>query len=265
MPVRGDPSLTWIDVGFGAADEIVAVNCGQSDSSRECADEHKIKTPEIGREAVVDFTEVFPSEPFALSLDPGIGLLFVGHLVGGVSVFDVCGNAPPELIRVSPTVSATGVHAVIPRAPDGDTSKGIYTVARNISEVSVLRLATPPSVCEPLADRRSVGQDVDDFELVESPGGVLASVFSDGSLGQSGLLRGAASLGDGGTLALLHRNDASTGGSFAFATGVTPAAISFWRDAPDLPREVRNPGLLKSAAAHYSWPNTTRVGGRSCS
>jgi len=120
--VRGDTSLTWVDVTPSSTDVDEAartpptLNCtadpGQPASSEPfatCNDAHRIiqaestlAQPTMG----VNPTPVpLPDEPYALAVDDANGLLFIGHLTGnttrpysgGFSLFDIAPRGVPTL------------------------------------------------------------------------------------------------------------------------------------------------------------------------
>jgi hypothetical protein len=100
--VRGDTSLTWVDVS-NSGDLHPTFTCSSTSggSLSECDDAHRIieTTSALVTESMDTSAPVvpLPDEPYALALDSTLGLLYVGHLVGstaaadsgGVSLFDV--------------------------------------------------------------------------------------------------------------------------------------------------------------------------------
>jgi hypothetical protein len=108
--VRGDTSLTWVDV-IPAAGTHPSFSCGQPNVSLgECGAGSRIldttsalvteTDPELDTNAPL---VPVPDEPYALALDAPLGMLYVGHLVGstatvdtgGVSLFDVSFTTQP--------------------------------------------------------------------------------------------------------------------------------------------------------------------------
>jgi len=103
--VRGDTSLTWVDVKNLPGTP--AFDCGQSGGSlAECAAAHRLveTTSALVTESMDPNLPIvnLPDEPYSLALDASRGLLYVGHLVGstatvdtgGVSLFDVSNTSP---------------------------------------------------------------------------------------------------------------------------------------------------------------------------
>jgi hypothetical protein len=105
--VRGDTSLTWLDVdNLPSAPKF---HCGQTGGSlAECSADHRLTEAmsALSTEAMDPGAPMvnLPDEPYALELDPYRGLLYVGHLVGntsttdsgGISLFNVSGTSPKQ-------------------------------------------------------------------------------------------------------------------------------------------------------------------------
>ncbi|HEY7373497.1 MAG TPA: hypothetical protein VIF57_15160 [Polyangia bacterium] len=115
LGVRGDTSLTWIDVAAPPADATEAArtppafNCTApsgdtppSDPFQVCDDAHRIiNTPTMLAAPMEDYRKTqpvpLPDEPYALAIDYDSGLLYIGHLTGvtsrpfsgGFSLFDI--------------------------------------------------------------------------------------------------------------------------------------------------------------------------------
>jgi hypothetical protein len=105
VAVRGDTSLTWINVdrervepdnGDPDAPWSPRLHCGEGDDFQLC-DEHHQSTESLNGVRL-------PDEPYTLALDPGVGLLYLGHLsgdpahagTGGISLFDLTATSPDE-------------------------------------------------------------------------------------------------------------------------------------------------------------------------
>jgi hypothetical protein len=102
IAVRGDTSLTWMnvehddgdDVGDLDADWVPRLRCSETTDFQVC-DEHHQTTETVNGIRL-------PDEPYALALDPGVGLLYLGHLsgdpghpgTGGISLFDLTATSP---------------------------------------------------------------------------------------------------------------------------------------------------------------------------
>ncbi len=124
--VRGDTSLTWVDV-----------NQGSPHPTFDCADSTGRLVACDSAHRLVDTTSALgsaqsdpnppavnlPDEPYALALDTTTKLLYVGHLVGstsvpdtgGVSLFDVSGAANPSMPTTSSSGGANPDHVPPPR------------------------------------------------------------------------------------------------------------------------------------------------------
>ncbi|HXJ22265.1 MAG TPA: hypothetical protein VMT03_18745 [Polyangia bacterium] len=106
--VRGDTSLTWVDVNQDPSLAHPTLNCSdQPGPLAECTQKVVDTTSDLGS-AVTDPNPPqigLPDEPYALEIDQGLGLLYVGHLVGntsvadsgGISLFKV-GGAMPQFV-----------------------------------------------------------------------------------------------------------------------------------------------------------------------
>jgi hypothetical protein len=107
VSVRGDPSVTFIDASFAGVLPDLTCAAGTDDDST-CEDAWKVRGGVIGGDgAALPGIEVdLPEEPFALTLDEKLGLLYVGHLSGGpspgaLSLIDACATRTPSLAAVS--------------------------------------------------------------------------------------------------------------------------------------------------------------------
>jgi hypothetical protein len=107
--VRGDTSLTWIDLVAPAGALHPSFKCTDAvgPSLTECDSIHRIidTTSALVTESMDTQAPIVqvPDEPYALELDSTLGLLYIGHLVGstaivdsgGVSLFDVSSTRAP--------------------------------------------------------------------------------------------------------------------------------------------------------------------------
>ncbi len=124
--VRGDTSLTWLDVLPAAGGPRPSLHCRQdgviqplAECTQKVTSTRSDLLTEAGDTNAPDV--LLPDEPYALKLDADRDLLYVGHLVGntstpdsgGISVFNVSPNGPapaaagfpPEPAFVTPTPS----------------------------------------------------------------------------------------------------------------------------------------------------------------
>ena len=113
-PVRGDPSLTYIDVVFEGPEPDAAVKClscgracaGLDEKVPDCREDHVISGPP--EEAPFATTDL-PKEPYGLYLDRALRLIYMTHLnYGAVSLFDLSNDDVPVLRQVTAELSLFG-------------------------------------------------------------------------------------------------------------------------------------------------------------
>jgi len=106
VAVRGDPSVTYVDVLFDGDGDDAAVMCltcgencaGGANHIRDCDDAHVVSDPPADAPFI---TATLPDEPYALSVDPALRLMYVTHLSSGsVSLFDLSHDDVPILRQV---------------------------------------------------------------------------------------------------------------------------------------------------------------------
>jgi YVTN family beta-propeller protein len=154
IAVRGDPSVTHLDVSLDAAGR-ASLRCGGSASSSGasgpgatlCGSPSQIQ--KVGRG---DDEVRLPEEPFTLALDETLGLLYVGHLaapantgeLGGVSVIDVCGaeqGRAPQLTSFTRRIFTTGENQSVTSltlSSPGDPRASIFATSRTYPEIAEL-------------------------------------------------------------------------------------------------------------------------------
>jgi hypothetical protein len=148
LGVRGDTSLTWIDVAPSSSDPAAAAqtppafNCTAppgtpppSEPFATCDDAHRIIQAQTALASPMPGANPpavpLPDEPYALGIDYDNGLLYIGHLTGatarpysgGFSLFDIAprGNGPLDAPRfIAPFMS--------PVAPNSLGAVGITTI-----------------------------------------------------------------------------------------------------------------------------------------
>jgi DNA-binding beta-propeller fold protein YncE len=237
VTVRAEPSITFIDVAardggmqLGCSAAAGAQGPGRKDGG-ECEAAWKVRTGG-STETPVSLAE----EPHALALDPGLGILYVGHLsaftaagetsFGGVSLIDVCEPAPRLMslnVSVFSTIQTQAVTGfALPSI--GDPAGAVFATSRFSRfspDVSELRLidATP---CVP-------GQGPRDVTLVAA-GSFFASPYST----QFGDLRGLLFSPDGMRAYVLHRQSEG-GGSM-----ISPASLVVMDRRPNSRGEPSN-------------------------
>jgi len=135
--VRADPSVTFVDATTEAGRSVL--RCSGTVGSPVIASKNPQCSGDFRVEAgVLEGSQVdLPEEPFDLHIDPILSVLYVGHLVGGISSLDICGaelDIQPRLAGVlasaySGTVGAGGVTSTVPSLP-GDPTAPVFTTAR---------------------------------------------------------------------------------------------------------------------------------------
>ena len=162
--VRGDTSLTFVDVTRGTADMPPVLDCAAASGDFvACDGDHRIIKTDSFLAAPTDDPNPpqvnLPDEPYALAWDEANGALFIGHLTGntsrpftgGFSLFDVMplGEAPlssdpPRLIAPFPapftpnSLGSVGVSALKPRLDQNGATLGIYASSRYTPQVAPL-------------------------------------------------------------------------------------------------------------------------------
>jgi hypothetical protein len=166
--VRGDTSLTFVDVTPGTSDTPPVLDCAPPDTGDfvACDDNHRIiKTNSLlaAPSNSPDAPDVnLPDEPYALAVDKSQGLLFIGHLTGntsrpftgGFSLFDVMPRGdgalsdPPRLIAPFPSpfapnsLGSVGISALKERTDENGSTIGIYASSRYVPQVAPLGVTT---------------------------------------------------------------------------------------------------------------------------
>ena len=152
--VRGDTSLTWVDVKVTGGDPHPSFKCGQpSGSLGECGADHRIiDTSSALTTETMDKSAPLvpvPDEPYALALDDQLGLLYVGHLVGSTATVDTGGvslfNVSSTTMDLVSTTMDDGMSNFIspfpsPFPPNGSGAYGITALKRHVP------LGQPPGV-----------------------------------------------------------------------------------------------------------------------
>jgi hypothetical protein len=194
MGVRGDTSLTWLDISAGTQASSVnpgftppQVFCGPTPgvSLSECDDTHRIIDTTTALTTESGDTQApavaVPDEPYALEIDPDRDLLYVGHLTGstatvdsgGVSLFDVSSSDPltfkqhgfiaPFASPFSPnSAGAFGITALMRHPPLGQPAGSgnvIFASSRYIPQIASVN-AFGASIC-----------GSDDTDIVVEPAG----------------------------------------------------------------------------------------------
>jgi len=156
--VRGDTSLTYVDVAPSGATNPPALHCTNQDAQDfdACDDSHRINTAGSALAGVTDEKDppkvTLPDEPYALAVDDRTGLLFIGHLTGntaraltgGFSLFDVLSPDTPRFIAPFPSpfaansVGSVGVTNMRFENNSDDNLDGIYASSRFSPQVSRL-------------------------------------------------------------------------------------------------------------------------------
>lgn len=143
VPVRGDPSITWID--YRAVDR--RLDCGGAGATPLCDNDHRLDRLRNDVE-LPGLTE----EPWSIYVDSGNAFAMVSHLTSGtVSLIDspangeapILADALGGLFATNPSTGvrgATGVAGRSPGSPDGL----VYVTSRAEPRVQMLHVYRPP-------------------------------------------------------------------------------------------------------------------------
>jgi hypothetical protein len=164
--VRGDTSLTFVDVTPGTTEQPPGLQCATDTGDfAACDSDHRIIKTDSFLAAPTDDPDPpdvnLPDEPYALALDTSQGLLFIGHLsgntarpfTGGFSLFEVMPRGQfaldkPKLIAPFPTpfspnsVGSVGVSALNVRTDPAGATTGIFASSRYVPQVAPLGVTT---------------------------------------------------------------------------------------------------------------------------
>jgi hypothetical protein len=207
VAVRADPSVTYVDARVGG--ERIDLRCtaaGAGAVNPVCASEHRLSGFEDAEGRSRDLAE----EPFTLTLDEPRGMLYAGHLFGGITAIDAC---PVEQRRPTVVGELTGVFAdprqgvstLTPGPPDeenptlfatGRLQVASYVAAAAQIQVVHVRDAGAPGACGAagIPAPRPV-------RLAPGVGFVSPALYPGGKD-----IRGALLGPDGRHLFVLHRN-----------------------------------------------------------
>ena len=174
VAVRSEPSITFLDLN--SSDAGASLKCDNAGGEGAlCDDAHKIRgDSENSSISALKLLE----EPHAIELDSGLGLLYVGHLVEGLSLIDTCGLTP-KLLSISRRIfnsAGFGVTSVLVPTP-GIATAPVLVTGRNFTgraaEVQNLSLRGVHGGCDTARDPQ--------VELVQSDGFYSSAFFADGS------------------------------------------------------------------------------------
>jgi DNA-binding beta-propeller fold protein YncE len=235
MMVRAEPSITFVDITHPNGAGSVHMRCNGTRPDPDpllvnpfCDDNWRVRRPSGA--AISD--NVLPEEPHAMSLDPYLGILYIGHLTvtvnhqpvgGGISTIDVRAlldpNAPNVINSIArvvfPASSVQGVTALTlndPNDPNDPNNPGgiLYAVARTSADITGMLLQ-----CQ------AVGQACDmshpttrDLSLVTGEQ-ITSSTFLPSGVDVRGFLLSP----DGKEAYVLHRNTPES------STSSDPAAL----------------------------------------
>jgi hypothetical protein len=116
IPVRGDPSVTYVDVIFDSEEEsssLRCLSCGEQcapvgDDLPGCRNDHVVMGPP---EDAPYIGVGLPEEPYGIFVDEALRLLYVSHLTGGgVSLLDLSGDDVPVLRQVTGDLLSAGIN-----------------------------------------------------------------------------------------------------------------------------------------------------------
>jgi YVTN family beta-propeller protein len=177
VAVRAEPSITFADVTVSKVDRKVAIRCTgprQDDGTVQapgafCEDNWRVRRPSGATPGALEL----PEEPHILSLDEGLGILYVGHLTvsannevqgGGISTLDICHPEIDSPVRFAGLARTTFLPATVSQAVAAishadvaapDTR--IYATARYSASVSGMVLRTKDATsCDPPSRERDL-------------------------------------------------------------------------------------------------------------
>jgi DNA-binding beta-propeller fold protein YncE len=142
IPVRGDPSITWIDYRAGER----RLDCGGSGSAPLCDADHRLDRLRNDLE-LPGLTE----EPWSIHVDSGNQYAIVAHLTSGtVSLIDSPGNGDAPVISdalgglfaTNPSSGVRGATGVAGRSP-GAPDAAIYVTSRAESRIQTMHVYRP--------------------------------------------------------------------------------------------------------------------------
>ncbi len=151
VPVRGDPSITWID--WSGADQKLVCDASSAGGFPQCDDVHRLT--HIRNDATLP---PLPDEPFDAFVDSGNDYALVTHLTSGsVSLIDTPKDGTPMitdavggLFGANSLTGVLGASAVAGRDP-GSPEDIVYVGSRSegrIQTMSVIRPRTGPALLE---------------------------------------------------------------------------------------------------------------------
>ena len=216
IPVRGEPSLTWINAYRGGGG--LELNCGNSGSLQRCSADYRLFS--LRPDTLVE-QQLMPAEPYGLFVDDLIGTAYVtGFSTGEVSLFDIhevdgdkpyyadihaapfIANSASQLGSVAVAVRPCrlyGSYSVEKLKPEGPCDEDqqtdgtfIYVTSHYSAEVAVFALRGRSGPCDP-----SLGQDDPCADANADLRLVLVNTIAMNSMDPSSDLRGIAFSEDG--------------------------------------------------------------------
>ncbi len=212
-PVRGDPSLTYIDVitdDSVDSPQLTCLDCGdgcESSELRDCTASYRLEAPSAARRDYVYNT--LPAEPFAMALEPEGGFMILAHLAGGtLSLVDLCGDPSDDGWRSPDLVDV--IQGVMGQDAEG-RSGGFNVVQRDTTDPCGWFYVSNRAAAQ-LMTARVAGCDTSvdadrGLRLVLGPSIILTAPY--GPLESGADLRGMAMSGDGNRLFALSRTPPS--------------------------------------------------------
>ncbi len=159
--VRGDTSLTWVDVASQSGDLHPTFSCNSTPgvSLSECDSVHRIIDTHSALVTESMDTQApdvqVPDEPYALALDSSLGLLYIGHLVGSTAIVDTGGVS---LFDVSSTRSGLNMQNFLAPFPSPfpPNNAGAFGITALELHVPLGQMAVPGARQELFASSRYV-------------------------------------------------------------------------------------------------------------
>ena len=135
VPVRGDPSLTWMDWDPATGSPRLACSDGQGFDL--CDDDHRLKRLRNDSEL-----PAMPAEPYGIYVDSTAGYAMISHFVdGAMSLVDSPRDGVPALVDAVATGSTAGLSGIAGRKSGDDNL--IYVQSRESDRVFLMTVAKP--------------------------------------------------------------------------------------------------------------------------
>jgi hypothetical protein len=198
VTVRSEPSVTFMELVNTPAGMSLRCDAGTGGANPSCDEDHKIRG-DYNNKALSALRLL--EEPSVMALDESLGLLYVGHLIEGLSIIDTC-TPKPTLVSINRRVFSGpgfGVTSLLLEGP-GDPKASVLITGRQLfsgeaGEVQTMSLRGLTGGC---------GVDGPGPRPVEA---IQAEGFFSSAFYPSGTdIRAIVETPDHNTAYLLHRN-----------------------------------------------------------